>query len=395
MSKPRVMQLVLSLSPGGTERLVIEIVRALATRLDSVICCLDEPGAWASELERMQIPVIALGRTPGFQPSLAMRLARIIKQRGIDVVHCHHYSPYVYGRLASMLTPSVKLIFTEHGKLSDAGPSRKRRLVNPFLSQWPGHLCAVSADLKQHMVAEGFPARRLSVVYNGVEPGRRPTMTQRHDARAALGIADDAFVAGTVGRLDPVKNLPLLLLAHAQLVTQHPSARTVIIGGGSERAALEAKAAELNIADSVIFAGHRQDVRFLLSAFDVYVNCSNYEGVSLTILEAMASTLPVIATPAGGNPEVVIDQETGLLVAPRAAALADAIGSLARDPRRRHVLGDAGRWRVKKHFSIDRMVEQYASLYFSGRHADTATPPMTAPARADAMSVSDATRSLV
>jgi len=178
-------------------------------------------------------------------------------------------------------------------------------------------------------------------------------------------------------------------------VAQLPSARTVIIGGGAERAALEAKAAELGIAESVIFAGHRQDVRFLLPAFDVYVNCSSYEGVSLTILEAMASALPVIATPAGGNPEVVIDQETGLLVAPGAAALAEAIGSLARDPRRRHVLGDAGRWRVKKHFSIARMVEQYASLYFRGRHADSATPPMTAPATADAMSVSDATRSFV
>ena len=388
------MQLVLSLSPGGTERLVIEIIRALSPRIDSVVCCLDEPGIWAAELEALGVPVVSLSREPGFQPRLAVRLARLIRERAIDVVHCHHYSPYVYGLLASMMAPSVRLVFTEHGKLSDAGPSRKRRLVNPLLSWWPGQLCAVSADLKQHMVSEGFPARRLTVLYNGIDPGERPTLFQRHDARAALGIPAEAFVAGTVGRLDPVKNLPLLLQAHAVLMTKHANARTVIVGDGPERAALEARAAELGISGSVIFTGYRQDVRFLMSAFDVYVNCSSYEGVSLTILEAMASTLPVVATPVGGNPEVVIDQETGLLVPATARVLADAILALAKSPRRRRDMGDAGRWRVIRHFSISRMVDQYASAYF-GRPADTATPPTPAPITADTMSMSDATRSSV
>lgn len=389
------MQLVLSLSPGGTERLVIEIVRALSQRIDFVVCCLDEPGAWASELAAIDVPVVSLARTPGFQPRLAMRLARLLKQHRVDVVHCHHYSPYVYGLLASILKPGVQIIFTEHGKLSDAGPSAKRKLINPILSRRPGRLCAVSADLKQHMIAEGFPARRLSVLYNGIDPGERPTAAQRHAARVELGIPDDAFVAGTVGRLDPVKNLPLLLQAQALLRDQHAHARVVIVGDGSERAALEAKAAELGISDSVCFAGYRQDVRFLMSAFDVYVNCSTYEGVSLTILEAMASALPVVATPVGGNPEVVVHQETGVLVEGRPQLLAAALAALAIDPRRRRVMGDAGRWRVKRHFSIARMVEQYASAYFGDRHSDIASPPAVAPTAAETTSVSDAMRSIV
>lgn len=395
LDKPRVMQLVLSLSPGGTERLVIEIVRALSQRIDFVVCCLDEPGAWASELAAIDVPVVSLARTPGFQPRLAMRLARLLKQHRVDVVHCHHYSPYVYGLLASILKPGVQIIFTEHGKLSDAGPSAKRKLINPILSRRPGRLCAVSADLKQHMIAEGFPARRLSVLYNGIDPGERPTAAQRHAARVELGIPDDAFVAGTVGRLDPVKNLPLLLQAQALLRDQHAHARVVIVGDGSERAALEAKAAELGISDSVCFAGYRQDVRFLMSAFDVYVNCSTYEGVSLTILEAMASALPVVATPVGGNPEVVVHQETGVLVEGRPQLLAAALAALAIDPRRRRVMGDAGRWRVKRHFSIARMVEQYASAYFGDRHSDIASPPAVAPTAAETTSVSDAMRSIV
>jgi glycosyltransferase involved in cell wall biosynthesis len=389
------MQLVLSLSPGGTERLVIEICRQLASRAESMVCCLDEPGGWAAELEALHVPVVALGRQPGFQPSLAIQIARLIKANDIDVVHCHHYSPYVYGLMAARLA-NVRLVFTEHGRLSDAAPSRKRRLVNPLLSMLGGRVCAVSADLKRHMVAEGFPARRVEVVYNGIDAGHRPTSIERHGAREALGVPGGALVTGTVGRLDPVKNLAAMLRAHALLAERHPDSRAVIVGDGPERGALEALAAELGIADSVIFTGYRSDVRALMAAFDVYVNTSTYEGVSLTILEAMATSLPVIATPVGGNPEVIIDQETGLLVPARARAIADAISLLWLDPRRRRLMGDAGRWRVIRHFSIARMVDDYASAYHLGVKKNATTDaPMRAPTAAETMSVSDPTRSTV
>jgi glycosyltransferase involved in cell wall biosynthesis len=203
------------------------------------------------------------------------------------------------------------------------------------------------------------------------------------------------MVIGTVGRLDPVKNLPLLLQAQAVLASKHPTARSVIIGDGPERAALEATAASLGIDHLVTFAGYRSDVRALMAAFDVYVNCSTYEGVSLTILEAMAAGLPVIATPVGGNPEVVIDQETGLLVPGLGRVIADAIARLAADRQHSRLMGDAGRWRVIRHFSIARMVDDYARAYCGARHRAINAPPAKAPTAADAMSVSDATRSMV
>lgn len=374
------MQLVLSLSPGGTERLVIEICRHLAGRIDSSVCCLDEPGAWAAELAPLGIPVTALSRQPGFQPALAFELARVISARQIDVVHCHHYSPYVYGLLATVLHPHVRLVFTEHGRLSGAGPSRKRKAVNPLLSLWPARLCAVSSDLKRHMVAEGFPGRRLEVVYNGIEPGERPRPAQRCAARQQLGLPQDAFVAGTAGRLDPVKNLPVLLRAHAALVTECPGARLVVVGDGPERDGLQAEARRLGISSSVLFTGYRADVRAIMPAFDVYANTSTYEGVSLTILEAMAATLPVVATNVGGNPEVVVDYETGRLVPGHARAIAGALLELAHHPQRRHHLGEAGRWRVKRHFSIDRMVQQYADAYFGTRASANIAAPAMAPA---------------
>ena len=354
---------MLSLSPGGTERLVIEICRHLVGTVESVVCCLDQPGAWADEVAKLNIPVVSLSRAPGFHPSLAARLAHVISEHEIDVVHCHHYSPYVYGLLATALRPRVKLVFTEHGRLSNGAPSLKRRLVNPLLSLWPGRVCAVSNDLKQFMVAEGFPERKVEVVYNGIDPGERPRSAQCVAAREALGIRKDAFVVGTVGRLDPVKNLHALLRAHAVVNAHHPDAQVVVVGEGPERASLEDEARRLGIAHAVTFAGHRSDVRLLMSGFDVYVNSSSYEGVSLTILEAMAATLPVVATRVGGNPEVVINHETGLLVEGHARALADAVLALASDARGRHTMGEAGRWRVKRHFSLDRMVGQYADAY--------------------------------
>jgi len=380
VAKPRVLQLVLSLSPGGTERLVIEICRQLAGRVDSTVCCLDQPGDWAAELAPLGIPVAALSRQPGFQPALAVELSRLIKTQRIDVVHCHHYSPYVYGLLATVLLPRVRLVFTEHGRLSGVPPSRKRRLVNPMLSWRPARLCAVSSDLKQHMVAEGFPGRRLQVVYNGIAPGERPRPAQRFAAREQLGLPQDAFVSGTAGRLDPVKNLSLLLRAHAVLASEHPGARLVVVGDGPERGMLQAEANRLGIAASVLFTGYRADVRAVMPAFDAYVNTSTYEGVSLTILEAMAAALPVVATQVGGNPEVVVDHETGRLVPGHAHAIAGALLELARHPLRRHQMGEAGRWRVKRHFSLDRMVQQYAEAYFGTRAMANSAPPAKAPA---------------
>jgi glycosyltransferase involved in cell wall biosynthesis len=364
----QVLPVVLSLSPGGTERLVIEICQRLPDGMVPAVCCLDEPGDWAGELTARGIPVVALGRRAGFHPSLATQIAAIARRVGASVIHCHHYSPYVYGALATLLNRNCGLVFTEHGRLSDAVPSRKRRLVNPWLARIPGAIVAVSADLKRHMVAEGFPERRVEVIYNGIAVGARAAEDDRAAVRTSLGLPLDAFVVGSVARLDPVKNLGSLLQAHASVLAAIPDARLVVVGTGPEQASLEADARAIGIGEHVIFAGYRADARRVMSAFDLYVNCSTYEGVSLTILEAMAAGLPVVATTVGGNPEVVVDGETGLLVLARGAPpLAAAIAALGSDSQRGRRMGEAGRRRVESAFSIERMVDEYRREY--ARHS--------------------------
>jgi glycosyltransferase involved in cell wall biosynthesis len=365
----RVLQLVLSLSPGGTERLVIEIARRLSARVDMRVCCLDGPGSWAAELVASGVPVDSLDRRPGFRPGLAWLLARYIRTHSVDVIHCHHYSPFVYGQLAALLRPGLRVVFTEHGRLDDRGPSPKRRIVNPWLGRLPFRIFSVSADLRRHMIAEGLPASRVEVVYNGIEPGMPPTAAERARARQMIGVGDDEITVGTVGRLDPVKDLPTMLTAVGTARRAGAIARLIVVGDGPERPALEACAAALGLADVVRFTGYRADVRALLPACDIYVNTSTHEGVSLTILEAMAASLPVVATDAGGNREVVADGETGVLVPPRdPAACAGALAHLAADGERRKVMGRRGRERVVRQFSIDAMLARYLEAYTSEVH---------------------------
>ena len=359
----RVLHVALSLDVGGTERLVIEIARRLEPRFTAV-CCLDAPGAWATELTERGIPVVALHRKQGFRPSLGAQLAAVAARFGATVLHCHHYSPFVYGRLAALRSSHLQVVFTEHGRLSDAPPSAKRRLANRVMGRLPGAFYAVSEDLRRHMLAEGFPAHRVSVIYNGIEPGAAPTPADRQNARRRLAIFDAAFVVGACGRLERVKDLGTLLNAFALVRARVPNAMLVIVGGGAERLPLEQQAMSLGLQGAVRFTGHREDVRRLLPAFDVFVNSSISEGVSLTILEGMASSLPVVATRVGGTPEVVDEGVTGLLVPARSPeALAEAIARLADDPPRAVAMGAAGRTRVEATFSITRMVDQYAGVY--------------------------------
>lgn len=361
----RVLHVVLQLDPGGTERLVLALVRRLRSRLPTAVCCLDQPGLWARDLVSEGVEVSALGRPPGFHPRLGRRLATIARRFNATVLHCHHYSPFVYGRLARLVLPGVRLIFTEHGRLSDAPPSRKRQLANRFLAVGVRDLYAVSHDLRAHLVAEGFPAR-MGVIWNGIDPGPAPDAEARRRARALMHLPEGELAIGTVARLDPVKDLGTLLDAVARL-RQHAPCRLVVVGDGPEREALTARARALQLGDAVIWLGQRQDVRELLPGFDLYANTSISEGISLTLLEAMAAELPIVATRVGGTPEVVVENETGLLVPARDPdALSVALRHIAGEAALATRFGTAGRARVFEHFTLDRMVERYAHLYTAG-----------------------------
>ena len=362
-----VMQVVLSLDPGGTERLVVEMTKLLAARVRTVVCCLDRPGGWTREIESRGVDVLTIGRSPGFHPSIGLRIAGLARQRRVGVIHCHQYTPFVYGCFARLRSPGLRLVFTEHGRLSDAPPSFKRRVVNTALGRLPGAVCAVCEDLKRHLVSEGFAAAAVRVVYNGIDPGPRPLQEARVAARQRLGFSSASLLVGTLARLDPVKNVGVLIEAFGAARSVVPGLQLMIVGDGPERESLETRSRETGCGSSVHFLGHRDDARSILPALDVFVNTSVSEGMSVTILEAMAASLPVVATSVGGNPELVVEGETGLLVPARSpASIAQALSQLSAAPERLRAMGSAGRARVEAQFTLERMVSQYMRLYQVG-----------------------------
>jgi glycosyltransferase involved in cell wall biosynthesis len=351
------------LNPGGTERLVVELARRLQDEMPAMVCCLDDAGTWARELQDAGIQVVPLERPAGFRPSLGRSVAEIARRHEATVIHAHHYSPFVYSCLAHIWRPGTPVVFTEHGRLSDTPPSAKRRLANRVLARIPQRAFAVSEDLKQHLVREGFSPGALDVIYNGIDVGPEPDAGTRAAVRERLGAPDRTFVVGTIARLDPVKDLGVLIEA-ASAVRTLPIL-LAIVGDGPERGALEDLTRRLGLDAHVRFLGHREDARRWLAGCDAYVNCSVSEGVSLTILEAMAAALPIVATRVGGTPEVV-DSDSGRLIPPRdVGALAAALRNLAGDPAARARLGRSARRRLETRFTLDRMVREYGDVYAS------------------------------
>jgi len=362
--RPNVLQVVLSLNPGGTERLVVELVKRLRPELSMAVCCLDEEGSWGEGLRQDDINVVALRRREGFRPQLGRAIARAAAQHGARVVHCHHYSPFVYASIARLWAPHLKIVFTEHGRLSDAGPSPKRRTANRVLAHAPRTVVTVSSELKQHLVAEGFPNDKVNVIYNGIDVGPLPEASARARVRQQLGLDDRTIVIGTVARLDPVKDLQTLVRALGAPGAERPMT-LLVIGDGPERVGIEAAAREAGVDPFVRFLGHRDDARDLLAGCDMYANSSISEGISLTILEAMAAGLPVVATRVGGTPEIV-DASCGRLVPSRdPATLAATLSEVAADASLRCQLGRAARARVEQRFTLDRMIAEYRDAYYA------------------------------
>ncbi|MBD3304739.1 glycosyltransferase [candidate division KSB3 bacterium] len=370
----RVMQLVLSLGIGGTEKLVSDIVHRVEKQLVSPsVCCLDDIGYFGERLRDEGFRVSTLHRTPGIDWRLIDRLAHLIQHDQIEVIHAHHYSPYFYGLLASCYTrlrrwgKAPKIVFTEHGRLYPERKHRKRMLCNPLFSLLTDEIVTISESTKASLATyENFPAHRISVVYNGIDLHDFSHPIDRASKKQTLGIPSQVQVIGIVARLDPIKNHRMLLRAFVLVLQQRPETYLLIVGDGPEAASLKSLATDLQIAAKAKFLGSRTDVPDLLQVFDVFALSSLSEGTSVTLLEAMGAGIPIVATRVGGNPEVIgEEQECGYLVPSEDdEAMATKLLQLLRDEGLRQTMGQAGQQRVKAMFSLEKMVQTYTDVYF-------------------------------
>jgi len=373
MTSPRykVLHLVPSLNPGGLAKVVMDLVEGFDRRgSECWVGCLEELGQWSGDLKGCR------GLWEGHLKTrngalVLLGLCRFLKRNGIELIHSHNPKPHVYGAAASLLT-GIPLVHTKHGRNY---PGNARWVwMSRQLSRCTRFVVAVSEDARRVVTEiEKVPVRKVRVIRNGIDAAsfslsdaERGALRRRQ--RQLCGVADNAFVVGSVGRLSSEKNYPLLVEAFASFRHSMESAGgpsvLVLVGEGEHRSAIEEAARRWDVSDALILPGMQKDVRAWLTGLDVFCLSSDTEGTALTLLEAAASGLPSVVTDVGGNAEVIRDRIDGIVVpAGNAEQLAAALREIRTNDQVSRRMGLSARDRIQTNYSLSQMVDGYAQLY--------------------------------
>jgi glycosyltransferase involved in cell wall biosynthesis len=373
-----VLHLITRMIVGGAqENTMLSCAMIDRTRFPSEIVCGPETGAEGE----LHTETAARGVRIRIEPSLIraihpwkdlvalVRLTRLLRRERFDVVHTHSSKAGILGRIAARLAGVPLVIHTAHGWAFNPGQPW------PVFAMYVGleRLCArwcrylvVVADADQ---VEGLElgigrAAQYRLIRSGIEiEAFRDVSTTRAEVRARLGVVENAFVVGSVGRLSPQKAPLDLLAAFERLAAARADAHLVIVGDGPLRSEVEARAAAAGLDARVHLPGLRRDVPELLRAFDVFALASHWEGLPRVFPQAMAAGLPIVATRVDGAPDAIVPGENGWLVeAGDVQAFGERLIALAADPGRARTMGEAGRARVEA-FSARQMVAALAALY--------------------------------
>lgn len=384
-ARPLVVHVVYGFRVGGLENGVVNLLNHMdRQRFRHTVVALTEcDPAFCARVERADVDFISLRKPPGHGLRIYPQLYRLFRRLRPAVVHTRNLAALETVVAAWAAGVPVR-IHGEHGwdARDPQGTRRKfqllRRVYRPFVT----HYVALSGHISAYLETRvGVPQARSSRICNGVDTQRfRPRDMAGDGATGSPYAAPDHFVFGTVGRLQEVKDQLNLVRAFGLLAARFPARgdlRLVIVGDGPMRGAIEDEIARLGLQERVWLAGERADVAALMCGLDVFVLPSRAEGISNTILEAMACGLPVVATDVGGSAELVVDGSTGALVPARdPEALAAAMANYVARPGLAQAHGEAARVRVEQGFSLDGMVKRYTELY--ARLLDAAGYPVLA-----------------
>ncbi|MDP2902560.1 MAG: TIGR03088 family PEP-CTERM/XrtA system glycosyltransferase [Methylovulum sp.] len=357
-----VLHLVYRFDIGGLETVLVNLINTLPTdKFRHVIVALtDSNPQMVASIKADNVEVIELHKQPGNDPKIHYRLWQLFRQYRPQIVHSYNLATLEY-QLVAFLSGVPLRIHAEHGRdIYDLDGSNKkyqilRRLVNPAIHYW----VPVSEELAQWLVnTVKIPASKVNRIYNGIDLTHYQPIERNHAV----------FTVGTVGRTVAVKNQLCLVKAVEQLLVRNPQLRLklqlLIVGDGELLPQLQTYVHEHQLQDCVHLLGARTDVADILKDFDVFVLPSLAEGIALTLLEAMASGLPVIATKVGGNPEIIDSGINGQLVPVRnEQALADGIANYLDNAQLRQQHGAAARSKVEQAFSLQAMARNYLNLY--------------------------------
>lgn len=361
-----IMYVVLSLDTGGAERIVYNLVTGINKDLFTpIVCCLDYLGHLGEKLKEKGINIFAMNRKKGIDFHLIARLTKLMRKYKVSIMHAHSYSPYFYGATSAILTKVPTIIFTEHGRFFPDRKRFKRIIYNQFLSLFTTQFVAVSEEIKRSLVTyEGIREKKIAIILNGVDLDKFNIDIPLEKKKKEFNLKSTDKILGLVARLEIRKDIPTLLKAMTNVLKVFPETKLLIVGDGNLQTNLEDLSKELEIYKNVVFCGRREDIPEIMKIIDIYVLSSISEGTSVSLLEAMAAKKPVVATNVGGNPKVIQDGISGILVPPQnPEILAEKIISLLGNPEKCMKMGEEGYKRVKEKFSLQRMVSDYEMLY--------------------------------
>jgi glycosyltransferase involved in cell wall biosynthesis len=278
---------------------------------------------------------------------------------GADIVHAHGYKADIYGYFALRGT-AVPFVSTCHNWLDNDLPERLYGAADRFVLRRYGRVVAVSNEVQKRLLTSGVNGKKIRRIRNGID------LQPFADAAPSFqsGSFSGGALVGLVGRLSPEKGIDIFLHAASRVLAEFPETSFVLIGEGPDQGKLEVLADQLKIRNNGTWLGRREDMPAIYASFDVMVSASRREGLPMTILEAMASGLPLVATAVGEVPNIVLDNNTGLLVKPEdVEALAEGILELLRDPSKRTRIGIAAKKLVQDEYSADRMASDYLHAY--------------------------------
>lgn len=351
---------------GGLERVVISLWRHMdRTRFDPFIVCTAGRGAHYEDMEREGARMFALdghGKKFG-QHAVCYRLAQIARADKVDIVHTHNTGPMLDATLAGLFGRPGVMLHTDHAR--SFPDTRKYMIAENIAAHFFSKIVAVSEETKQNLIHyEGIPGEKITVINNGIEGASYDIALDRQEAKKQFGVERFKQIVGLGVVLTEQKGIIHLIRAASQVLAQHPDTGFVVAGDGKIREQLHNFVKKQGIADNFIFIGATKEIPAFLQSLDVYVLPSEWEGLPLVLLEAMAAKRCIVASAVGAVPQVITDGEEGLLVPPAdPAALACTLVRVLGDSALQQKLADNAHRRFLQGFTVQAMVRAYERLY--------------------------------
>lgn len=373
--KINLMLVTHDLAIGGLQQVVVNICRTIdRDRFNVSVLCLRTLGEYLPEVEALGIPVFSLPKKEsGTDYFSFLKVAKILRDNEIDVIHTHNTQPFFDGTIGSLMSVRAKIVHTDHAR--DFPDKLRYMIAEHLMSYFAYKVIGVSehtsANLNKY---EKIPLRKIETIENGIDGSKYEISVNRAEKLSELGINGECGpILGVCVRLSEQKGLEYLLKAMPKIQSVFPDVKLVIAGDGDLREHLEEVSQKNGVTESVLFLGGRLDIPELLKTFDLYVLPSLWEGLPMIILEAMAAGCPIVATDVGGVARAIKHDDTGLLVEPKDPdSLATAVTTLLQDNALRDRLTSNAKELFENSFSAEIMTKQYETLFLESLGVETA-----------------------